>query len=291
MITTDGNFTFTTPLDDQSNYAVTVFQQSALANAIVQCDVSKGTGKLTGADITNIGITCSTTYTVSVTVSGYSTGNVMVLRNNGTDDLSLSVDGLYTFSTGLADGTPYTVTIATATTELKTSCTLANNIDEINGDGATDVTVTCNDNIAPEIASTNPAGGASDVAVETIISAVFDEDMLQTSISTDAITLADSLSISTTGVINYDVLARIVSLTPASPLALLRTYTATLSATMTDLSGQSLVSTPWSFRSRDGVWGTAQLVETDNPWHAWRPKLSLDPAGNGIAVWEQADGA
>ena len=53
-------------------------------------------------------------YTVGGTVSGL-TGTV-VLQNNGSDNLSVSADGLFTFGTALNNGATYTVTVLTQPT-------------------------------------------------------------------------------------------------------------------------------------------------------------------------------
>jgi len=37
-------------------------------------------------------------------------------------------------------------------------------------------------------------------------------------------------------------------------------------------------------------WGTPELVETNDAGSAARPRIALDPAGNGIAVWRQTSG-
>ncbi len=37
-------------------------------------------------------------------------------------------------------------------------------------------------------------------------------------------------------------------------------------------------------------WGAATLLETDNAGHAFLPRVAMDDAGNGIAVWFQSDG-
>jgi hypothetical protein len=52
------------------------------------------------------------TYTVSGTASGL-TGSGLVLRNNGADDLHVLGDGTFVFTTALASGSSYNVTIAT----------------------------------------------------------------------------------------------------------------------------------------------------------------------------------
>jgi hypothetical protein len=53
----------------------------------------------------------STTYTVGGTVTGLS--GTVVLQLNGGDDLAVTSSGAFAFSTELADGAAYTVTVKT----------------------------------------------------------------------------------------------------------------------------------------------------------------------------------
>jgi hypothetical protein len=39
-----------------------------------------------------------------------------------------------------------------------------------------------------------------------------------------------------------------------------------------------------------GVWGIAQLIETDNAGDAFNPQIAIDASGNAVAVWQQSDG-
>jgi len=52
-----------------------------------------------------------TTYSIGGTVSGLS--GTLVLQNNGGNDLSLTQNGTFNFSTTLSDGTNYSVTVLT----------------------------------------------------------------------------------------------------------------------------------------------------------------------------------
>jgi hypothetical protein len=54
----------------------------------------------------------STDFTVGGTVSGL-TGTGFVLQNNAGDDLSISSDGTFTFSTAISDGDTFHVTVLT----------------------------------------------------------------------------------------------------------------------------------------------------------------------------------
>jgi hypothetical protein len=54
----------------------------------------------------------STDFTVGGTVSGL-TGTGLILQNNGGDDLSISSNGTFTFSTAISDGDTFHVTVLT----------------------------------------------------------------------------------------------------------------------------------------------------------------------------------
>ena len=54
----------------------------------------------------------ASSFTIGGTVTGL-TGSGLVLRNNGGDDLAVAADGTYTFSTSVANGGSYNVTVLT----------------------------------------------------------------------------------------------------------------------------------------------------------------------------------
>ena len=68
------------------------------------CTVANGSGTIGGADVTNVAVTCVTNtiprYTIGGTVSGLS-GSGLVLRNNGTDNRTVTANGSFTFATPL----------------------------------------------------------------------------------------------------------------------------------------------------------------------------------------------
>jgi len=39
------------------------------------------------------------------------------------------------------------------------------------------------------------------------------------------------------------------------------------------------------------VWGTAELLESNNVGDAYDPQIAIDPDGNAIAIWRQSDGS
>ena len=138
IVSANGFFTFTTPLDDGSAYNVTVLTQPTSPNQT--CLVANGSGTVTGANVTNIVVDCSPN-TIGGTVSGLADGNQVVLQNNGGDDLIVPDDGPFTFDTPLANGSSYNVTVLTHPTEQ--NCTVTNGRGTVIGTDVTDVQVTC----------------------------------------------------------------------------------------------------------------------------------------------------
>ncbi|WP_282452933.1 DUF1566 domain-containing protein [Pseudomarimonas salicorniae] len=106
----NGGFSFPTRLFDGTAFSVTVLTLPATPNTA--CSVGGGNGTLSGANVTNVTITCTTTYTVGGTVSGLASGATLTLRNNGGDDLAVSANGAFQFSTLLANASAYSVTVA-----------------------------------------------------------------------------------------------------------------------------------------------------------------------------------
>jgi len=140
-ITANGAFTFPTALANGSSYDVTVATQPG--NPSQTCTVSNGSGTVAGANVTNIAITCTTnTYTVGGTVSGLA-GSGLVLRNNGGNDLAINANGAFTFTTALADGSAYAVTVATQPGSPSQTCTVSNGSGSLASANVTNVAITC----------------------------------------------------------------------------------------------------------------------------------------------------
>jgi flagellar motor switch/type III secretory pathway protein FliN len=141
-ISADGSFVFATALASGSTYAVTVLTQPS--NPSQTCSVSNGSGTLAGANVTNVSVTCATnTYTVGGSLSGLATGTTVVLQNNAGDDLAISADGSFTFTTTLASGSTYLVTVAVNPTNPSQTCTVTNGSGTLAGANITNVSVAC----------------------------------------------------------------------------------------------------------------------------------------------------
>jgi len=155
-ITSDGPFTFSTALKDGSGYNVTVAAQPT--GQI--CTVANGSGTISGADVTNITVTCSTnTYTIGGTVTGLGSGKTLVLQNNGGDDLSITQNGSFTFQSPLAYGASYNVTVSVQPSGQ--NCFVAKAAGTVSGD-VTDIEVTCGNH-----GTLDPSFGTNGVAIHS----------------------------------------------------------------------------------------------------------------------------
>jgi hypothetical protein len=99
------------------------------------------------------------------------------------------------------------------------------------------------DTTAPTVSSVSPVVDATDVAVDTVITATFNKAMDSSTITTSSFTL-DSIA----GSVYYDSGTYTATFTPDADLAYDSTYTATLSTAITDVAGNPIATEySWSF--------------------------------------------
>jgi len=138
-VTGNGAFAFT-PLADGSAYAVTLANQPSGQT----CTVNSGTGMLAGAPVTNVSVSCvDNQYTIGGLLSGLVTGDSVVLQNNAGDNLSLTADGAFVFSTPVDFGDPYAVTVLTQPPMPSEECTVSSGSGTTPAANVNNVTVVC----------------------------------------------------------------------------------------------------------------------------------------------------
>lgn len=138
-VSANGTFTFATGLATGTTYLVTVKTQPAGET----CTVVNGSGTVATSNITNVAVTCSAgnvTVTIGGTLTGLASGASIVLQNNGGDNLSLSTNQSFTFTTAVTAGSAYNVTILTQPTNQ--ACTVTGGTGTANAN-VTTVLVTC----------------------------------------------------------------------------------------------------------------------------------------------------
>jgi hypothetical protein len=81
------------------------------------------------------------TYTIGGTVSDLDAGQSVVLQNNSGDDLIVSANGAFTFTTSVANGAAYAVTVFTQ--PAGETCTVTNGSGVVGGANVTNIVVAC----------------------------------------------------------------------------------------------------------------------------------------------------
>ena len=144
-VSSNGVFTFPSPLLEGETYNVTVSMQTEGQ----VCSVSNGTGAMPGSNVANVSVNCVSGYTVGGTVSGLS--GALVLRNNNADDLTLTASGEFVFSQPLSDGASYAVSILTKPELLE--CSIINGNGVVSSANISAISVNCvNPNLKMSVA-------------------------------------------------------------------------------------------------------------------------------------------
>jgi hypothetical protein len=141
-IAASGNFTFPTALASGATFNVTVKTQPLLPTQT--CIVTNPTATVGSANITNVAVTCTTnTYSIGGSVTGL-TGAGLVLQNNAGNDLSVAASSsTFTFSTPIASGANYQVTVKTQPTAPSQTCAVTAATGTVVSSNVTNVVVTC----------------------------------------------------------------------------------------------------------------------------------------------------
>ena len=141
-INANGTFTFATPINDGATYNVSVLTQPTVPGQV--CTATTNTGTAT-ADVTTVNVNCVTnTFTVGGNVTGIPGGESIIIQNNGGDNLTVNVDGPFTFTTPIDDLTGFAVTVLTPPPSAPT-CTFTAGTDTgtISNANETGVTINC----------------------------------------------------------------------------------------------------------------------------------------------------
>ncbi len=138
-VTANGAFTFGTALLSGKTYSVTVSVQPTGET----CTVTGGSGTVGTTNVTTVKVVCasSTTYTIGGTVSGLNSGTSVKLLDNGTDALTVTANGAFTFGTALLSGKTYSVTVSVQPTG--ETCTVTNGSGTVGTSNVTNVAVAC----------------------------------------------------------------------------------------------------------------------------------------------------
>src|SRR5690606_7104144 len=138
----NGSFTFPTALASGAEYHVTVATQPS--GPTQTCTVSNGDGTVGSANVTNVGVSCSTNaYEVGGSVAGLVGNSVTLSLNGGQQTLVVDENGAFAFGTPLASGASYTVTIVAQPVDPIETCSIENGSGTVVAGDIEDVIVTC----------------------------------------------------------------------------------------------------------------------------------------------------
>jgi beta-lactam-binding protein with PASTA domain/N-acetylneuraminic acid mutarotase len=140
------SFTFATAIASGAAYAVSVKTQPSGQS----CTVANGTGTAGSSSVSNVTVACTsnpaTSYTVGGTISGL-TASGLQLQDNGGDTISVAPNATsFTFTTAIASGATYAVTVKTQPSGQ--SCVVSNGTGTAASSNVTNITVACTTNSA-----------------------------------------------------------------------------------------------------------------------------------------------
>ncbi|TGM60006.1 hypothetical protein [Leptospira adleri] len=139
----NGVFEFKSQLENQKAYLVTVVSNPVSPNQI--CSVTNASGLIASRDISDIRVVCSSkAYTVSGSIVGLS-GSGLILLNNGADSLGVTGSS-FTFSTLVASGGGYAVSVSANPSTPAQVCSVSNSSGTVTTSNITNVLVTCSTN-------------------------------------------------------------------------------------------------------------------------------------------------
>jgi hypothetical protein len=139
-VTSNGSFSFSKSAAVGAAYSVSVLTQPAGQT----CVVANGSGTLAAAgdSVTSVTVTCTSSASISGTVSGLKAGTAVTLFDNSSGKtLAVAANGAFSFTNTVAAGASYNVSISVQ--PVGQTCTIANGSGAIPATGATNVIVTC----------------------------------------------------------------------------------------------------------------------------------------------------
>jgi hypothetical protein len=164
-VSANGSFSFPKPIQSGTSYNVQVAAQPG--NPAQTCTVTNGTGTVAGTNVTTVSVTCTTnSYSVIGTVAGL-IGSGLVIQNNGSDDLTVSSNGSFTFSSQVKSGDQYSVSVVTQASSPSQNCVVSAGTGTVGSSDVTSVSVNCATNIAMDNADSVAQVGNS--TAETLL--------------------------------------------------------------------------------------------------------------------------
>lgn len=144
-LSANGSFAYmlSAQVDLSTTWNISVASETAGASCNVTSQGSNGSGGVRVQEITGVAVSCSsaTTFTIGGALSGLNSGAQITLADNGSDPLTLSANGNFTFHASVNQGGAYSVTVSTQPTD--ELCTVSQGVGSNVTANITSVAVTC----------------------------------------------------------------------------------------------------------------------------------------------------
>lgn len=146
QINSDGAYQFSPLLAENSQYTVLVYNSPVGQT----CQVSNGSGTIT-ANVSNVDVACAATPVPSYTIGGSVSGltGTMTIKLNDIENLQITTNGSFEFSSELNEGESYIITMVTQPDGQTCNVTGSGTV----GGPVTDISIVCSDN--------SPGGGGN----------------------------------------------------------------------------------------------------------------------------------
>jgi N-acetylneuraminic acid mutarotase len=140
-VAASGTFNFNTPVASGSSYSVTVSTQPLGGT----CTVGNGSGAIIAGNVSNVTVSCvPNLYPVGGALTGLLGGRSLTVQDNGANSTVLGANGTFNFSTQVASGSNYSVTIFSQ--PAGQSCSVTNGSGTVAGSAVGNVGIACSDN-------------------------------------------------------------------------------------------------------------------------------------------------
>ena len=202
-----------------------------------------------GARGVDIDTDISVTFSEAMNESSINTSTFVVTTGSTTVSGSVSYDSrtltaTFNPSSSLSYSTAYTVTLDSAVEDLAENSLESDYSWSFTSESAPDTT-------PPEVSGTSIPNGAADVAVSSIISATFSEELDSNSVSTSTVLLYDGYT-QVSGTVSYNASTNTAVFTPYDSLSYDTAYTAQVTTGVCDVAGNYMSGTySWSFITSD----------------------------------------
>jgi len=139
------SYTFAALINSGIDYAVSITEQPN--NLKQSCLLANESGTIGNTNVTNVNVNCVTnTYSIGGEVFGLIASSTLELQNNGVDDLTISGNGTFTFTTVLLDGSNFDAAVSVQPVSPTQNCVTTNGKGKVNGADIIGIVINCKTN-------------------------------------------------------------------------------------------------------------------------------------------------